>query len=120
MSANSADAGGNQAGGGHAGAGTGGESGLFAEKGAAGTQMGRAPAAGTFKLTLGSFLSSGPGGDEKPKNNERAAAVNGRAAVAEPPSLNPNQTADDALRRADIPPEYEEIVRRIYSARPAR
>lgn len=94
--------------------------GLFAAKGAGDMQAGAGAASGTFKLTLGSFLSSGPSPKDKPQNRERAPSQNGRAAVTEPPSLNPNQTADDVLRRADIPPEYEDIVRRIYSARPSR
>jgi len=115
------DAKGNQQGGQRASGGDSGDSGgLFAKKGSGGAQLGKVDAGtSTFKLTLGSFLSGGGRGDEKPKSGARTSA-NGRAAVAEPPSLNPNQTADDALRRADIPIEYEDIVRRIYSARPVK
>jgi hypothetical protein len=94
--------------------------GLFAEVPPEGMQPGQVPPAGTFKLTLGSFLVSAPGDPSKPGGMERVTARGGRAAVTEPPALHPDQTADDALRRADVPPEYEEIVRRIFSSRPAR
>jgi hypothetical protein len=83
----------------------------------------RAPTGGTFKLTLGSFLAAAPGSSDKKgkkgdRDSERVGGGGARDAVAEPPALHPNQTADDAMRRADVPPEYEDIVRRIYSARP--
>lgn len=118
---NAAEGAGKQQGGARAAAGGNSDAdGLFAAKGAAGTQLGGTQGSGTFKLTLGSFLSSGPSHEQKPQNRDRAPSQNSRAAVTEPPSLNPNQAADDVLRRADIPPEYEEIVRRIYSARPSR
>lgn len=99
--------------------GTGGGEGLFGKAGDAGSKPLPGAPKGTFKLTLGSFLTAGPGAKETSRRRDPVAA-NPRAVVAEPPALNPDQTADDALRRADIPPEYEEIVRRIYSSRPAR
>jgi len=102
-----------------AGAGSEGEGGLFAKAGGEGSKPLAGAPKGTFKLTLGSFLTAGPGAKDKGERRERVAA-NPRAAVNEPPALHPNQSDDDALRRADIPPEYEDVVRRIYSSRPAR
>jgi hypothetical protein len=120
-SSSESDGRGRQPGGARAASGSGTDpEGLYASTGGRGSRLGQGTPAGTFKLTLGSFLADGPAGGGKPRGDERAAAADGRAAVSEPPALNPRQTADDALRRADIPPEYEEIVRRIYSARPAR
>lgn len=115
-------AGGDRRGGASAAAGASGDpQGLFAAPGSAAAGAGGArPPAGTFKLTLGSFLAASGGGTEKPRAGERIAVAGARSAVAEPPALHPDQSADDVLRRADVPPEYEEIVRRIFSSRPAR
>lgn len=111
---------GTQPGGAHPVAGPGADpNGLFAGGDpSAQNRVTRAPD-GSFKLTLGSFLGDTGGKRDKPESNEKVPALAERAPSSDPPSLNPNQTGDDALRRADVPPEYEEIVRRIYSARPA-
>jgi hypothetical protein len=73
----------------------------------------------TFKLTITSFLRA-MGQKENPprqpgKRVPTSAAARTRA--AEQMALSDRQLNDDALRKADIPPEYEDIVRRVYSAR---
>jgi hypothetical protein len=65
-----------------------------------------------FKLAITSFLRpmSEPAG--RPAGGGRAgAAESGGSGVA----LNERQMADDAVRKAEIPPEYEDLVRRVYS-----
>jgi hypothetical protein len=68
----------------------------------------------TFKVTLSSFLAAvesrgipqrSGGGSSAPAAGEKAAR-----------SLNDRQLKDDVLRKPEIPPEYEDVVRRAYSA----
>ena len=70
-----------------------------------------ATSARTFRLTLDSFL-------DKTQPTVRGSQIEVTQGPSDNPNLalNPEQVADDALRRGDIPPGYEDIVRRIYSA----
>lgn len=89
----------------------------------AGSLLARRPEGGTpgagnaapFKVTIGSFLKS----IERNPGISRAAGGQARAgAAARPtPSLSDTQLADDLLRKAEVPPEYEDLVRRVYSIR---
>jgi len=74
-----------------------------------------APAAGTFKLTLSSFLNAIE--DKSPRqdrDSKRPSSASGGEGDAARP-IHEQQIDDDALRKASIPAEYEEIVKRIYS-----
>jgi hypothetical protein len=66
-----------------------------------------------FKLAITSFLHP------VPQQAERPPRASGHAGAAEPSGgggvLNERQIADDAVRKAEIPPEYEDLVRRVYS-----
>ena len=73
----------------------------------------------TFKITLTSFLQGMP---VKPAPQPQAPrgrvsdegfAAGARTATA----LSEQQARDDLLRKADIPPEFEDIVRRVFSQR---
>ncbi len=68
----------------------------------------------TFKLTITSFLAAV---DSRglPQRNAGAAQARtaGKAAGRE---LSNRQLNDDVLRKTEIPPEYEDVVRRAYSA----
>ncbi len=73
-----------------------------------------------FKLTITSFLRpvQSPSRNRAPHPGERTAALAPGAPVpGADPELSEHQIADDALRKADIPPEYEDLVRRVYSKR---
>ena len=74
----------------------------------------------TFKVTLGSFLRAVEQKGPRPYQPDKRIATAGVAAVAShaPAGLSNRQLRDDALRKAEIPPEYEDIVRRVYSLRP--
>jgi len=72
-----------------------------------------------FKLTISSFLhATAPVASQPrpghPRSGSAAAAVGAAPAV---PALNDRQLADAAVRKAEIPPEYEDLVRRVYSLR---
>lgn len=73
----------------------------------------------TFKLTITSFLRAAeqqgpaPHAFEKPTGASASGGPTGNA----PAALNDRQLNDDALRKAEVPPEYEDIVRRVYSAK---
>lgn len=68
-----------------------------------------------FKVTITSFLKAL---DEQPGAQRPAARSAGSRAPARPaPALSDTQLADDLLRKAEVPPEYEELVRRVYSTR---
>ena len=97
---------------GGAGAGSGGDKeGLYGERQAAGK------ATGSFALDLDAMRSAQPtkeSGDDSPS-------------AAPPSRLADDQRLDDAIRRAQVPVEYEKIVQRIFnrgateaSARPDR
>ncbi|MBI4514737.1 MAG: hypothetical protein HY699_02850 [Deltaproteobacteria bacterium] len=111
-------AGANSAAGTGAGAGSAGAGGLLVKDEGAAAPAGDGPR--TFKVTLTSFLH---GLAAKPAESARAprARVTGEGATASArtlPALNPQQASDDVLRKAEIPPAYEEIVRRVFSQRP--
>jgi hypothetical protein len=66
-----------------------------------------------FKLAITSFLHPVPQqAEHPPRTGGRAgAAESGGSGVA----LSERQIADDAVRKAEIPPEDEDLVRRVYS-----
>jgi hypothetical protein len=73
----------------------------------------------TFKLTITSFLHAVEE-QSKPQRQagKRGGSLGATADTTEAvPALNEQQLRDDALRKAEIPPEYEDIVRRVYSSR---
>jgi hypothetical protein len=76
-------------------------------------------AAATFKLTITSFLRSAEEKNAAPHQRGQRGAGAGAApdTAGGVPALNEQQLRDDALRKAEIPAEYEDIVRRVYSAR---
>lgn len=72
-----------------------------------------------FKLMITSFIHTVEQRDTQPRGTETRA---GSAGPAEGESgggmaLNDRQLTDDALRKAEIPPEYEDLVRRVFSSR---
>jgi hypothetical protein len=72
-----------------------------------------------FKLTITSFLRGAVQRNQGPRPpgarvGGAHGAPQGGAATA---ALSDRQLADDLLRKAEIPPEYEDIVRRVYSAK---
>ena len=73
----------------------------------------------TFKLTITSFLHAVEQKTNQP--NPKAHRISTAGAASErstaPATLNEQQLNDDALRKAEVPAEYEEIVRRVYSLR---
>jgi hypothetical protein len=75
-----------------------------------------------FKLTITSFVHTAEQRDTPPRGTGTRA---GSAGPAESESgsgmaLNDRQLTDDALRKAEIPPEYEDLVRRVFSSRTGR
>jgi hypothetical protein len=84
---------------GSAGAGKGGDQdGLFGERQAVGG------AAGSFSLDLDAMRGGDDGKDEGDGEAHRADSA-----------LAPNQRVDDAIRRAQVPAEYEAIVQRLFN-----
>ncbi|HVO26900.1 MAG TPA: hypothetical protein VMW56_25090 [Candidatus Margulisiibacteriota bacterium] len=73
----------------------------------------------TFKLTITSFLRAmeQKGNQPRQSGKKSGAGGSGSASGATQVALSERQLNDDALRKAEIPPEYEEIVRRVYSLR---
>jgi hypothetical protein len=73
----------------------------------------------TFKLTITSFLRAAEQQSTQPREPGKRAGVTGSAGSASGEQVAPSdrQLTDDALRKAEVPPEYEDIVRRVYSAR---
>jgi hypothetical protein len=87
--------------------------------GAAGTLelAGAGSAAQTFPLTITSFLPTSETRRTTAKRGKRGGEAAGRrdsGSIA----LHRQQRHDDALRKAEIPVELEDIVRHVYSARP--
>jgi hypothetical protein len=73
----------------------------------------------TFKLTITSFLHAMEQKGNQPRQPGKKTGSGGAASTgsATKVALNERQLNDDALRKAEIPPEYEDIVRRVYSLR---
>ena len=73
----------------------------------------------TFKLTITSFLRAmeQKGNQPRPSGKKSGASGSAGAGSATQVALSERQLNDDALRKAEIPPEYEDIVRRVYSLR---
>ena len=65
-----------------------------------------------FKLAITSFLHAAPEQAERPRAGAWAGAAGGAGSDV---ALNNRQLADDALRKTEVPPEYEDLVRRVYS-----
>jgi hypothetical protein len=93
---------------------------LGAKPGKSGSASPDAPK--TFKLTITSFLHAMEQKGKSPRPGRKkggsAAGVGGGAGTQL--SLSERQLTDDALRKAEIPPEYEDLVRRVYSSREER
>ncbi|MFI5394225.1 MAG: hypothetical protein ACHQ9S_01720 [Candidatus Binatia bacterium] len=74
-----------------------------------------------FKLTITSFLHSV---EQQDTQLRRKGTGTGSAGPTESGSggmaLNDRQLTDDALRKTEIPPEYEDLVRRVFSLRAGR
>jgi hypothetical protein len=73
----------------------------------------------TFKLTITSFLRAmeQKGSQPRPPSKKGGTASAPASGSTTQVALNERQLNDDALRKAEIPPEYEDIVRRVYSLR---
>jgi hypothetical protein len=73
----------------------------------------------TFKLTITSFLRAAEQQGTQPRQSAKGAGTGGSAGTGagSAGALSDRQLNDDAVRKADIPPEYEDIVRRVYSLR---
>ncbi len=73
----------------------------------------------TFKLTITSFLRAMEQKGNQPRQSGKKTGAGGSASAssATQVALSDRQLNDDALRKAEIPPEYEDIVRRVYSLR---
>lgn len=73
----------------------------------------------TFKLTITSFLQAMVPQGRRPSGNAKRGSGSGPGGVGvgSQVALNERQLNDDAVRKAEIPPEYEDIVRRVYSSR---
>jgi hypothetical protein len=65
-----------------------------------------------FKLAITSFLRPMPEPAGRTAGGGRAGAAESGGSGG---ALNERQMADDAVRKAEIPPEYEDLVRRVYS-----
>jgi hypothetical protein len=71
----------------------------------------------TFKLTITSFLHAIEQNGAPPRQPGKRAAGAAAATGSAAQPLSERQLADDVLRKAEIPPEYEDVVRRVYSLR---
>lgn len=73
----------------------------------------------TFKLTITSFLRAmeQKGNQPRPPSKKAGTASAPASGSTTQVALSERQLNDDALRKAEIPPEYEDIVRRVYSLR---
>ncbi len=73
----------------------------------------------TFKLTITSFLHAMEQKGDQPRQpgKKTSTTESVSAGSAAQVALSERQLNDDALRKAEIPPEYEDIVRRVYSLR---
>jgi hypothetical protein len=75
-----------------------------------------------FKLTLTSFLQAAEQRDPPSLPTERrdmAGSTRGAGGEHAAVPLNETQLANDPIRKAAIPGEYEDLIRRVYSQRPA-
>jgi len=73
----------------------------------------------TFKLTITSFLHAMEQKGDQPRQPSKKTGMTGSVSGASTTqvAVNERQLNDDSLRKAEIPPEYEDIVRRVYSLR---
>lgn len=72
----------------------------------------------TFPLTITSFLQATEARRPPAKRGKRGGGATASGPGSASPELHRQQQHDDALRKTEIPVELEEIVRRVYSARP--
>jgi hypothetical protein len=91
-----------EAGAGGSGAGSGTDPRLF------GNPANLGPGAHTFQLALDSTQEKGEGIETEDKDE-------GGVIEKSTKNLSQRQSLDDAIRKAQIPPEYEEIVKRLFS-----
>lgn len=93
---------GGESGAGGPGAGSGTDPRLF------GNQTNLSGGANTFQLSLDATHERGSGGEVEDKDEGGIIEKSGK-------NLSQRQSLDDAIRKAQIPPEYEEIVKRLFS-----
>jgi len=65
-----------------------------------------------FKLAITSFLHAAPEQADRPGAGAWAGDAGSTGGDV---ALNNRQLADDALRKTEVPPEYEDLVRHVYS-----
>ena len=92
--------------------------GLLAGKGGGEIAVGK-DGATTFKLTITSFLRGieEKGNRPRPSDKPSSPGAPGVATADSAAPLSDRQLNDDVLRKAEIPPEYEDLVRRVYAPR---
>ena len=75
-----------------------------------------------FTLTINSFLRTFEANGAPVQRPAKGPGMTRVAAAraGNPVALNARQLGDDALRKADIPPEYEDLVRGVFSRRAGR
>ena len=66
-------------------------------------------------LKLGAFSAMAPNQVEPQRQAPPVGAVPFEAAPQAPPSLSEEQVPDAALQKADVAPEHEALVRRIFT-----
>src|SRR5207249_11658061 len=93
---------GGEAGAGGPGAGSGTDPRLF------GNQANLGSGTNTFQLALDAAPERGRGSEVEDKDEGGISEKSGK-------TLSQRQSLDDAIRKAQIPPEYEEIVKRLFS-----
>ena len=75
-----------------------------------------------FTLTINSFLRTFEANRaplQRPANGPGPTSP-AAARAGNPVALNERQLSDDALRKAEIPPQYEDLVRGVFSLRARR
>jgi hypothetical protein len=75
-----------------------------------------------FTLTINSFLRTLEANGaplQRPANGPGLTSL-ATARAGNPVALNEHQLSDDALRKAEIPPQYEDLVRGVFSLRAGR
>jgi hypothetical protein len=82
------------------------------------SELGTEPGgATTFKVTITSFLRGIEQKGRQPQGKQPRLSGSRAPATKGDPVISDYQRGDDLLRKAEIPPEYEDVVRRVYSTR---